>query len=277
MWDAARPRSRARLPPSPSRAIAAASPSAAGRNVVGEYHYYDNRLAMAALTRLDRLAEREAGSEAQLRTLSEDLDDYIDCVASGGDADAFVEERRPPEPDPESAAELLGDAALMRLIELRRAEADEDEDEDEIAPENVEIRDLDRRSGRQDAEQWLRARQSGFIKWLAMKRGTAHDRGEPIPRGSSVRAGVEAGRRLTLAGRTVGSGLLRAKTSIRTRFSRDRKQLAQDGRGLIQQLPREYGNPLPMRPSFRGRGMTASRQPPFLNFLRADVAPAAAA
>jgi hypothetical protein len=53
--------------------------------VVGEYHYYDNRLAMALLTRLDRLAEKEAASEAQLRALSEDLDDYLDCVAAGGE------------------------------------------------------------------------------------------------------------------------------------------------------------------------------------------------
>ena len=71
--------------------------------VVGEYHYYDNRLAMAMLTRLDRLAEREAASDAQLRTLSEDLDDYIDCLAEGGDPDDFVDARAPAEPKPEPA------------------------------------------------------------------------------------------------------------------------------------------------------------------------------
>lgn len=67
--------------------------------VVGEYHYYDNRLAMSLLTRLDRLAERAEPEAAHLRALSEELDEFCDCLAQGGDPDAFVEARRPEEPE----------------------------------------------------------------------------------------------------------------------------------------------------------------------------------
>lgn len=78
--------------------------------VTGERHRYDNRLSMAVLTRLDRLAERQAEDDTLLRAMSEDLDDYLECVEGGGDVDAFVEERRPappPEPAPGPQAESL--------------------------------------------------------------------------------------------------------------------------------------------------------------------------
>jgi hypothetical protein len=74
--------------------------------IKAERHRFDNRLAMAVLTRLDRLAEREGDRDEQLRAISEDLDDFLDCVEEGGDADAFVEARRPPpEPEPEEKGE----------------------------------------------------------------------------------------------------------------------------------------------------------------------------
>jgi hypothetical protein len=70
--------------------------------IVGERHRFDNRLSMAVLSRLDRLAEKEGAREEQLRAVSEDLDDFLDCVEAGGDADAFVDARRPaPAPAPE--------------------------------------------------------------------------------------------------------------------------------------------------------------------------------
>src|SRR3954452_14165242 len=106
MWDAVLVhRARARLASElQGRAIAGCvSIRKRDGEVVGEYHYYDNRLAMALLTRLDRLADKEAASEAHLRVLSEDLDEFIDCLAEGGDADAFVEVRRPREPEPAPA------------------------------------------------------------------------------------------------------------------------------------------------------------------------------
>lgn len=72
--------------------------------VRGERHRYDNRLSMAVLTRLDRLAERTGDRDALLRAVSEDLDDFLDCVEAGEDADAFIDARRPP-PDPASPRE----------------------------------------------------------------------------------------------------------------------------------------------------------------------------
>jgi hypothetical protein len=65
--------------------------------VVAERRRFDNRLSMAMLTRLDRLAESQSGEEAGLlRALSEDFDDYLDVLESAGDEQAFLEARRPP-------------------------------------------------------------------------------------------------------------------------------------------------------------------------------------
>jgi hypothetical protein len=77
--------------------------------VVGERHRYDNRLSMAVLTRLDRLAERAEPRSEKLRALSEDFEEFLECLHEGGDADAFVAGRIPaPEqpsgPDPEALA-----------------------------------------------------------------------------------------------------------------------------------------------------------------------------
>ena len=103
--------------------------------VVGEYHYYDNRLAMSLLTRLDRLAERAEPEAEHLRTLSEDLDEFCDCLAQGGDPDAFVAARLPEdhqEKEPEMPAPANGPddqfAILNADIPLTGDEVWEDED-----------------------------------------------------------------------------------------------------------------------------------------------------
>lgn len=130
--------------------------------VVGEYHYYDNRLAMAMLTRLDRLAEREAPDEAHLRALSEDFDGYLDCLAGGGDSDAFVEARKPANPEPEPEAPYDDDPELTRLAVLEGCPSYRD-----VHPFDIEVRDLN--PGRQDewgVEGWIRAFRSGFMFWL---------------------------------------------------------------------------------------------------------------
>lgn len=137
--------------------------------VVGEYHYYDNRLAMALLTRLDRLAERETASDAQLRALSEDLEDYLDCVAAGGDADAFVEARRPVLSEVEGAAEPTPEPAPPNAERestppVRVAGPHDYRDVD---PLDIDVYDLN--PAAQDdwtPDQWARARQSGFLAWL---------------------------------------------------------------------------------------------------------------
>lgn len=98
MWDAVLiHRARARLAAENQHVATLGCVSRRYRDgeLVGEYHYRDNRLAMAMLTRLDRLAEREAPNDDHLRALAEDLDEFIACAAEGGDLDSFVEARRP--------------------------------------------------------------------------------------------------------------------------------------------------------------------------------------
>lgn len=177
MWDAILVnRSRARLASElQSRAIAGCV-SVRKRDgiVVGEYHYYDNRLAMALLTRLDRLAEREAASEAHLRALSEDLDEFIECVAEGGDADAFVAARRPGEADPPASAPPARpdrDPELTRLAHLSGCP-----DYLDVSPLDIDVLDLDPgNKGDWDADQWVRAYRSGFMTWLYI--GDGHSGG----------------------------------------------------------------------------------------------------
>jgi len=105
MWDAVLiHRSRARLAAENQQAATFGCTSrrfGPDGELIGSYQYRDNRLAMAMLARLDRLAEREAPADDHLRALSEDLEDFIACAAEGGDLDAFVEARRPP-PAPEA-------------------------------------------------------------------------------------------------------------------------------------------------------------------------------
>lgn len=105
MWDAVLiHRARARLAAENQHVATLGCVSRRYRNgeLVGEYHYRDNRLAMAMLSRLDRLAERETPNDDHLRALSEDLDEFIACLAEGGDLNAFVGARRP---EPVTASE----------------------------------------------------------------------------------------------------------------------------------------------------------------------------
>lgn len=100
MWDAVLiHRSRARLAAENQQAATFGCTSrrfGPDGELIGSCQYRDNRLAMAMLSRLDRLAEREAPADDHLRALSEDLEDFLACAAEGGDLDAFVEARRPP-------------------------------------------------------------------------------------------------------------------------------------------------------------------------------------
>lgn len=134
--------------------------------VVSEYHYHDNRLAMAMLTRLDRLAEREAASDAHLRALSEGLDDYLDCLAEGGDADAFVEARRPREPEPEASAPPKrrdDDPELTTFAHLSGCP-----DYLDVNPFEIDVSDVDfTKKSEWDADQWVRVYRSGLMHWLA--------------------------------------------------------------------------------------------------------------
>jgi len=141
--------------------------------VVSEYHYYDNRLAMAVLTRLDRLAEKETGSEAHLRALSEDMEEYIECVAEGGDVDAFVEARRPAPAEPEPAPRRAPDSdpeltAFARMAGCR--------DYRDVHAFDIGVLDIDPSAmGDWDNDQWVRAFRSGFMTWLEIVRKAEPD------------------------------------------------------------------------------------------------------
>ena len=132
--------------------------------VFEELHHHDNRLAMAMLTRLDRLAEREAPNEEHLRALSEDLDEYIECVESGGDPDAFVEaaSRRPTRSPPAGLAPNLSGETSSTSWPRSAA-----------APPGATCRrsrfrsptSTTRRRARWTEDQWIRAQRSGFLAW----------------------------------------------------------------------------------------------------------------
>lgn len=150
-------------------------------SVVGEKHRYDNRLSMAVLTRLDRLAEKQGDREDQLRAVSEDLDDLLDVIEAGGDADAFVDARKPappPPPAPADPGEIVEDdwdemATMLGLFDYKSMD-----------PADIDLSDL---PGPDltgcEIEQYLRAHYSGYLTWLELlERGRAEARelGEPF-------------------------------------------------------------------------------------------------
>lgn len=133
--------------------------------ITGERHRYDNRLSMAVLTRLDRLAEKQGGKDELLRAVSEDLDDFLDCVEAGGDADAFVEARRPqpaPEPEPEPAPPIEDEwDRLASLIGRLRYKTMRAVDIDIADLEGVDTEDY-------SLDQHLRSHYSGHAYWRAI-------------------------------------------------------------------------------------------------------------
>jgi hypothetical protein len=132
--------------------------------IVSELHFHDNRLAMAVLTRLDRLAEREAPRDEQLRALSEDLDAFIDCLAEGEDPVVFVEARKPTPPTPADppAAPVDEDPHLTRYALASGCPHYLD-----VPRHRIEILDLDVAEFDEWApDQRVRAERSGFMAWL---------------------------------------------------------------------------------------------------------------
>jgi hypothetical protein len=192
MWDAILiNRSRDRLASELSSRAIAGCVSIRKKDgiIVSEYHHYDNRLAMSMLTRLDRLAEKEANSEAHLRALSEDMEEFIDCLAIGEDADAFVERRRPAQPEPEALAAGPAAAPAQHAAPVAHAAAaapDEPAEEDPfpdiaafarmcripdylgVPPGQIPVADLDpSQRGGWSPDQYVRFYRSGFAPWLA--------------------------------------------------------------------------------------------------------------
>jgi hypothetical protein len=188
--------------------------------IVSEYHHYDNRLAMSVLARLDRLAEKEGPGDAHLRALSEDMEEFIDCLAVGDDPDAFVERRRPvPPPEPEPAAPAP-DALPTRPRAAAAAEASAAAEEDpfpDVAtfaracgvpdrlgtpPHEIPVADLDP-ADRQgwDPDQFVRFYRSGFAAWLVLAQDVPLD--EDRPDGLAATLQFDTSRRAVAAARAV--------------------------------------------------------------------------
>ena len=133
--------------------------------VVAERRRFDNRLSMAMLTRLDRLAESQTGEEAeQLRALSEDFDDYLDVLESGGDEQAFLEARRPREGAGNPSA---GRKALPPGDRGGRAPPANPSDWSLVDPAEIPVDGLDpNRMSEWTADQHQRAELSHYLDWL---------------------------------------------------------------------------------------------------------------
>jgi hypothetical protein len=246
MWDAVLVhRARARLASELQGRAVAGCVSVRKRDgeVVGEYHYYDNRLAMALLTRLDRLAEREAVSEAHLRALSEDLDEFTECLASGGDADAFVDARRPAEPEPAPPPTLLPPDNDPELTAIARAAGVPDYRL--VHPHDIETADLDpTRQGEWDIDQWIRFFRSGFATWLEIMEGKGSFRAGS---GSPLRFAFsrEAERAAAEAGPTDGAEVATEDLDTNQLWDWTPDQLARDwSSGLLRDLPSEFWDDL---------------------------------
>jgi hypothetical protein len=151
--------------------------------VVAERRRFDNRLSMAMLTRLDRLAEDRQGEEAELlRALSDDLEDYVGTLETGGDEDAFVEARRPREPEASGRPGFRHDdldtlAALSGCRDWRHVPFGE-----------VPVGGLDpERTEDWDVEDWVRAGRSHFLAWLELMKMT----GQELPPGPECPAAYD--------------------------------------------------------------------------------------
>ncbi|MEA3042057.1 MAG: hypothetical protein QOC65_1546 [Sphingomonadales bacterium] len=132
--------------------------------VVAERRRHDNRLSMAVLTRLDKLAGAAGSDETKLlRAVSEDIEDFYDVLDAGGDADAFIEARRPKPPAPPPPRDPLAGCDRIDLV----ARITGVHGWGIESPEEVPVEDLDpARRGQWTTEQWIRAERSYYRPWL---------------------------------------------------------------------------------------------------------------
>jgi hypothetical protein len=163
--------------------------------VVAERRRFDNRLSMAMLTRLDRLADSKTGEEAELlRALSEDFEDYLQVVETSGDEDAFVEARRPPPEVPPAATEEAPAAQAARPLVLQ--------DWSRVDPLEIPVDGLDPdRMAEWSADERLRAECSHYLNWLDMI--VAGD--VELPRGPDSPAAFDRFRRGIKVARAAGA------------------------------------------------------------------------
>lgn len=124
-------------------------------------HYHDNRLSMALLARLDRLAEQASDADSRaVRLVAQEFDAFVDMIERDDSAPAraglFLARRLPAALGEGEGADLgpvLALAACDRFARTGRATAAE-----------VDIADLDPAArGDWSAEQWTRAESAGLV------------------------------------------------------------------------------------------------------------------
>ena len=130
-------------------------------NIVGTRHYHDNRLAQAALARLDAKVEAYRDDERLVTAISEEFEELLDCIEDGDDAEAFIEARRPPPVELGTVRIQEGGSDTEVAARLQRM------DEEDLDPDAIDISDLDPEEREQwTEEQWDRAEASGLlIRW----------------------------------------------------------------------------------------------------------------
>ena len=99
-WDAASHRSRRRFADHlMDRSLKGRTEVLRGEDgrLVGTRHRHDNRLAMAMLTRADRKAEAYREGERLTVAIAEEFEELLDIIEAEGDADYFIDCRRPVE------------------------------------------------------------------------------------------------------------------------------------------------------------------------------------
>jgi hypothetical protein len=97
-WDAANHRRRRRFADHlTDRSLKGQTEVIRGENgmLVGTRHRHDNRLAMAMLTRADKKAEAYREGERLTVAVSEEFEELLDIIEAEGNAEAFIEARRP--------------------------------------------------------------------------------------------------------------------------------------------------------------------------------------
>ena len=94
--------------------------------LAGTRHRHDNRLAMGMLTRADRKAEAWREGERLTLAISEEFEELLDIIEAEGDALAFIDSRRPAEPElyPPSGRHPERDEEQIDLYYHRRSRAE---------------------------------------------------------------------------------------------------------------------------------------------------------
>jgi len=103
--------------------------------IVGTRHRHDNRLAMAILTRLDRKAEAYKEDERLVGVIAEEFEEMLDVIEAEGEAEAFIEERRPDGQDYAAAERLPAPRGPDEQERLRRRY-------EGVDPADIDISDL---------------------------------------------------------------------------------------------------------------------------------------